>query len=502
MIQGDSNHDNRIFTLATLLCSTLVYNMKGAFDQDAVNKLTFVSEMSKSIRFGRRCDENNLLLQSILPGFVLALRDFSLKFIKGKRQLTPDEYLEEGLENKPEKRAYFNKPRECIRKFFPQEKRKCFAFPVPGDADTLENLDSLKFQDLSHRFQTVATQFVSYIYRQEPKQLQVSELVNGPMFATLTRRYVDAFAKGIVPDVDDAFSTVATIENRRVKDECMIMFRSRTNDMKLPLPSKSLDKHFKEARWSALEYMRTNAVQDVANIVEREAQMEMDLLWQQFQSQNKEEKEKHCTKVLSGLPSFSNLQARLQKTDYEVLGGHRKFKRDVDMVKQKYEQALREYEQPREIGLVWNNFVSDLCADENKILEKDNELSEDEKAREKEENAKSMERMKVEMAEANQKALAKQRNELDEQQKKLDAERERRDTEHQNKIADLQNKLAATLDENKEAQRRMLKQIRALHEEAEKRREEMNNKFEAMQKRRGGNILDVFFNTVKDIFDP
>ncbi|XP_052760034.1 guanylate-binding protein 1-like [Mya arenaria] len=337
--KGDSNHDNRIFTLATLLCSTLVYNVKGAFDQEAVNKLT------------------------ILPGFVLALRDFSPKFLKGKGQLKPDEYLEEGLENKLGKSASFNKPRECIRKFFPQDKRKCFAFPVPEDADTLDNLDSLQSQDLWQRFQTVATLFVSYIYRQEPKQLQVSKLVNGPMFATLIRRYVDAFAKGVVSDVDDAFSTVAKIENGRVKDECMDMFRSRINDIQLPLPSKSLDKHFKEARWSALEYMRTNAVQDVANVVEREAQMEMDLLWQQFQSQNKEEIEKHCTKVLSGLSSFSNLQARLQNADYEVLGGHRKFKRDVDM-----------------IGLVWSNFASDLRPEEIKILEKDNELSVEEKA--------------------------------------------------------------------------------------------------------------------------
>ncbi|WAR13729.1 GBP6-like protein [Mya arenaria] len=39
--KGDANHDNRIFTLVTLLCGTLVYNMKGAFDQDAVNKLTY-----------------------------------------------------------------------------------------------------------------------------------------------------------------------------------------------------------------------------------------------------------------------------------------------------------------------------------------------------------------------------------------------------------------------------------------------------------------------------
>ncbi|WAR13720.1 hypothetical protein MAR_003825 [Mya arenaria] len=118
--------------------------------------------------------------------------------------------------------------------------------------------------------------------------------------------------------------------------------------------------------------------------------MEMDLLWQQFQNQNEEEIVKHCKNVLSGLASFCNLQARLQKADYEVLGGHRKFKRDVDMVKQQYEQALREYEQPREIGLVWSNFASDLRPEENKILEKDNELSEEEKAKEKEENAKSI----------------------------------------------------------------------------------------------------------------
>ncbi|WAR22325.1 GBP3-like protein [Mya arenaria] len=34
--KGDQKHDNRLFTLAALLSSTLVYNMKGTFDQDAV----------------------------------------------------------------------------------------------------------------------------------------------------------------------------------------------------------------------------------------------------------------------------------------------------------------------------------------------------------------------------------------------------------------------------------------------------------------------------------
>ncbi|XP_052760703.1 guanylate-binding protein 2-like [Mya arenaria] len=200
--KGDPNHDNRIFTLAALLCSTLVYNMKGAFDRDAVDKLTFVSEMSKNIRFGGKCGEDNYLLQCVLPGFVLALRDFSLKPIMNGQKVTIDDYLEEILKSDTGKGDAFNKPRKCISNFFPKEKLRCFGFPVPGDGEVLDNLDSLTVQDLSKKFQDVASEFASYIYHQEPKKLQVSKPVNGSMFATLTRQYVEDLANAAVPDVD------------------------------------------------------------------------------------------------------------------------------------------------------------------------------------------------------------------------------------------------------------------------------------------------------------
>ncbi|WAR13930.1 GBP2-like protein, partial [Mya arenaria] len=417
--KGDSNHDNRIFTLATLLCSTLVYNMKGQLDQDALNKLT------------------QQPLQCVLPGFVLALRDFDVKLIKNGRKITEDEYLEQGLESRTGKGASFNKLRESIRKFFPKGRRRCFAFPRPGDV--LENIESLTFHDLSPNFQKVTTKLLSYIYCQEPKQLEVSKPVNGSMFATLARNYVDALAKGAVPDVDDAFASVAKIENQRVKEECMNMFRSKMKGLQLPQPSKLLDTHFTDTRWTALEYMRTKAIKDVANVVERKAQMEMDLFWQQFQRQNEGELVKHCENVLFGLESIRNLLARLQTEGYNVLGGHKKFKRDVETARQQYEQAFCDYE-PREVGLVWSNFANRLGPDENKILEKDDELSVEQKKREKEETAESMERIKIEMAEDNQKALDKQKKELDEQQMDLNVERKRRDKEHEDKVEDLQKK--------------------------------------------------------------
>ncbi|WAR13713.1 GBP1-like protein [Mya arenaria] len=478
--KGDPNHDNRIFTLATLLCSTLVYNMMGAFDQDAVNKLTFVSEMAKNVKFGGKCDENNSLLQCVLPGFVLALRDFSLKLIKDGRKITEDEYLEICLESKKGKTALFNKPRECIRKFFQKGKRRCFAFPRPGDEDVLENIESLTFQDLSPNFQKATTNFLSFIYSQESKQLEVSKPVNGSMFATLTRNYVDALAKGAVPDVDDAFATVAKIENQRVKEECMNMFRSKMKELQLPQPSKLLDIHFTETRWTALEYMRTKAIKDVANVVERNAQMEMDLFWQQFQRQNEEELEKHCENILVGLESIKNLFATLKTEGYYILGGHKKFKRDVETARQQYEKALFHYE-PREVGLCWSSFANQLGQEENKILEKDDALSVEEKKKEKEENADSLKRIKIEMAEDNQKALDKQKKEMDEQQMKLNAERERRDKEHEDKVEDLQKKIAS-LETSKEDQNKLLNQIAALQEESRRQKEEANNKLEEMQR--------------------
>ncbi|XP_052819758.1 guanylate-binding protein 1-like [Mya arenaria] len=476
--KGDANHDNHIFTLATLLCGTLVYNMKGAFDQDAVNKLTFVSEVSRNIKFGGRCGEGNSLLQCVLPGFVLALRDFSLRLIKGGRQITSDEYLEEYLESNTRKDVSFNKPRECIRKFFPQDKRRCFAFPTPGDSETLEKLESLTFEELSPRFKTVTTLFVSYIYSQEPKQLQVSKPINGPMFVTLTRNYVDAFARGSVPDVDDTFAMVAKIENQRVKNECMHMFHSKMKELLLPLPSKLLDKHFTDARWSALEYMRTNTIKDIANAVERDAQMEMDLFQQQCQRANEEKIEEHCRNILDGMESLCKLKAGSENKEYEVLGGHRIFKRDVDNVRKEYEQALLRYEQ-REIGLVWSSFANELSSVEDYILDKDNELSQEEKRREKEEIANAMEQMRVEMAEDNQKALERQKKDIDEQQLKLNAERERRDKEQEDKLTGFQNRIAA-LETNTEDQQKLLEQIQALREKDRREHEEKTIELEDM----------------------
>ncbi|WAR13730.1 GBP2-like protein [Mya arenaria] len=432
--------------------------------------------MGKNIRYGGKCNEDNNLLHCVLPGFVLALRDFTLKMIIDGRKVTPDEYLDVSLQNKTRKDGSFNKPLECIRKFFPQDKRRCFAFPVPGDGDTLESIDSLKLHDLSKTFQGVAAKFVSYIFSQEPKQLQVSKPVNGYMFASLTKQYVNDLSKGAVPDVDDAFTAVAKLENERVKKECLEIFQSRMDDILLPIPATKFNKHLTEARWCALKYMRENAVEDVANAVEKYAE------------------------------SLNDLKTELQNQTFEVLGGYKNFKRDVDIVKQEYEQALRDYEH-REIVFPWSVVADWLGEAENRILEKDDALSEEEKQRERMEYSNSIERMKVEMAEANQTALDKQKNELEEQQKELNAERERLEKEHEHHVKMLQEKgMESESDkehQNKARDQKKAKQKEDRASEYENTIQRLRDKIKKLKKmnkeRKEKNIFSRVWNAICNI---
>jgi hypothetical protein len=49
-LDEDNDHDMRIFSLALLLSSYFVYNSMGSIDENALNSLSFVTNMSKYIK--------------------------------------------------------------------------------------------------------------------------------------------------------------------------------------------------------------------------------------------------------------------------------------------------------------------------------------------------------------------------------------------------------------------------------------------------------------------
>ena len=71
---ASDRHDSRVFALAVLLCSKLIYNSLGSIDEDAISNLSFVANLTQMIHVNSKKNKNanNILIFSIfifLNGF-------------------------------------------------------------------------------------------------------------------------------------------------------------------------------------------------------------------------------------------------------------------------------------------------------------------------------------------------------------------------------------------------------------------------------------------------
>ena len=79
--EEDENHDTKIFLLALLLCSLLVYNSVGSIDEGALTNLSLVVNLSKSLQNKQNDSGKNAMddIAQYFPAFMWVLRDFALQ---------------------------------------------------------------------------------------------------------------------------------------------------------------------------------------------------------------------------------------------------------------------------------------------------------------------------------------------------------------------------------------------------------------------------------------
>lgn len=76
----DDNHDTKIFLLALLLSSLLVYNSVGNIDENVLNNLSLVVNLSKNLQVNNQNSNSDPdELAEYFPTFMWVLRDFALK---------------------------------------------------------------------------------------------------------------------------------------------------------------------------------------------------------------------------------------------------------------------------------------------------------------------------------------------------------------------------------------------------------------------------------------
>jgi len=80
-LDEDSNHDVRIFSLAILLSSSFIYNSVGSIDENALQNLSLVINLTKHIQIksaGIQEDIDPEEYAKYFPSFMWVVRDFTL----------------------------------------------------------------------------------------------------------------------------------------------------------------------------------------------------------------------------------------------------------------------------------------------------------------------------------------------------------------------------------------------------------------------------------------
>ncbi|XP_056600348.1 guanylate-binding protein 1 [Triplophysa dalaica] len=440
--KGDSKNDGWIFCLAVLLSSTLVYNSRGTIDNDAIQKLHYITEISEQIKIrsaeaGEEGDEDSQFVR-FFPSFVWVVRDFTLSLEIDGNEVTEDEYLDFALQLKKgvnKKTSDYNLPRECIRSYFPS--RKCFVFPSPASPDNMRRLETLQERDLVQGFLETTGRFCEYIFVKSPvKTLKGGHRVTGKLLGQLAQIYVETISSGKVPCLDNAVVALANLENKAAVQEALKVYKSGMEEVKNNFPVSVTDftsEHQKSSKLATSEFMK-NSFKDEKGDYLKQLVQDIDMCYVVLMEENEMASERKCKELLKDL--FSDMNKRLQNGEYSQCGGYEIYCRDRDAIIVQYR---REPNKGVKAEAVLNEILNEREAEGKSILHADEKLTEnDRKIQEEKEKAALLEQKckeeeekridyehKMEVEEERQKDRMKQieekfRKEMEQQQEEME----------------------------------------------------------------------------------
>lgn len=96
----DENHDTRIFLLALLLSSYFIYNSMGTIDENALQNLSLIVNLSKQLEVsGQKAEDADPdQVSQYFPSFLWVVRDFALRLEdENQNAISSKQYLENAL---------------------------------------------------------------------------------------------------------------------------------------------------------------------------------------------------------------------------------------------------------------------------------------------------------------------------------------------------------------------------------------------------------------------
>eukprot|EP00079_Xenopus_tropicalis_P027276 XP_012821516.1 PREDICTED: guanylate binding protein 5 isoform X1 [Xenopus tropicalis] len=347
--KGDSKNDAWIFSLAILLSSTLVYNSMGTIDQQAMDNLHYVTELTELIKVKsdeaqatEEEDDESGEFKRFFPSFIWCVRDFTLKLEKNGSPITEDQYLLDALELKKgvgKKVQDYNLPRQCIRHYF--HSHKCFVFDRPASTLALQRLEELQESELEPKFVEKAAEFCSCIYgKSNAKTLVGGYTVTGRLLGNLAVSYTEAIRSGSIPCMENAVIALAQIENSRAVQEALTKYEEEMSKQIAKFPTETQEEFLsihQECEKEATQVFMGLSFKDENLEYQKQLIDELAEKKSKYSLYNEEESAKKCKAILQKLSE--NLEREILNGKFSKPGGYTQFISEKNLLVDEYNRT-------------------------------------------------------------------------------------------------------------------------------------------------------------------
>ncbi|XP_054448073.1 guanylate-binding protein 7-like [Pteronotus mesoamericanus] len=414
--KGNQKNDSWIFALAVLLSSMFVYNSMGTINNQALEQLHYVTELTQLIRTKSSPssgeEDDSAEFMSFFPDLIWAVRDFMLQLEMDGLPITEDEYLQNALKLIPGEDPQIQKanlPRGFIRKFFPR--RNCFVLDRPtNDKKLLQHMEDMPENQLDLNFQEQSKNFCQYIFTHaKTKTIRQEIIVTGNGLGTLAKAYVDTINSGVVPCLENAVAALAQLENSAALQKAADHYSQQmAQQVRLPTDTlqELLDLHAACER-EAIKVFMENSFKDDNQVFQKKLMETIEMRKEDFFLQNEEASGKYCQAQLKQLSE--PLMESISRGTFSVPGGYNLYLETMDNIEQSYNLVPRKGTKANE---VFQSFLQAQAATKESILQADKALTAGEKDL-------AAERAKNWETEKEQELV---RQKLKEQQEKLEAQ--------------------------------------------------------------------------------
>ena len=322
-LDQDTDHDSRIFSLAVLLSSSFIYNSVGAIDEDALQNLSLVINLTKHIHIKskQREETDSEEYSQYFPTFLWVVRDFSLKLVDTDGEvLTSRDYLEKALQTQKgfsDSVEEKNRIRRLLKDFFKDRDCCTLVRPVSNEAD-LQNLEEKEEDKLRPEFVQQMHILRKRMFEGiKPKALNGKNL-NGEMLATLIENYVSAMNKGVVPTIETAWNYICKNECAKALQDSQEIYERiimQTVANHFPLNEADIKSLHKEAKQSALEVFKSKAVGTEIELLEQKLKSIISEKFSTLREENEVDSEKKCSAFLSS--AYATIDQKLRNNEYK-----------------------------------------------------------------------------------------------------------------------------------------------------------------------------------------